>query len=136
MHSSDKIISYSAEISSLIGAIKSLSDDADLKSASLLNQAVQMCSANMVLLDLLAHFLLVLSPRCRFHCVARFSFDFPSIPFPFGWALLARLLVGPVSVVLRVARSNFPSVPFPFSRSLVAQLVHFRFVERCWLDFP
>ena len=40
MHNSDNIINYSAAISSLVGVFKSLSYDADLKSASLLNQAV------------------------------------------------------------------------------------------------
>ena len=41
MHNSDNIINYSAAISSLVGVFKSLSYDADLKSASLLNHAVQ-----------------------------------------------------------------------------------------------
>ena len=40
-HNSDNIIKYSAAISSLVGVFNSLSYDADLKSASLLNQAVQ-----------------------------------------------------------------------------------------------
>ena len=40
MHNSDNIINYSAAISSLVGVFKSLSYDADLKSASLLNQVV------------------------------------------------------------------------------------------------
>ena len=39
MHNSDNIINYSAAISSLFGVFKSLSYAADLKSASLLNQA-------------------------------------------------------------------------------------------------
>ena len=47
MHNSDNIINYSAAISSLVGVFKSLSYDADLKSASLLNQAVQKFPANM-----------------------------------------------------------------------------------------
>ena len=41
MHNSDNIINYSAAISTLVGVFKSLSYDADLKSASLLNQVVQ-----------------------------------------------------------------------------------------------
>ena len=41
MHNSDNIIKSSATISSLVGVFKSLSYDADLKSASLLNTAVQ-----------------------------------------------------------------------------------------------
>ena len=41
IHNSDNIINYSAAISSLVGVFKSLSYDADFKSASLLNQAVQ-----------------------------------------------------------------------------------------------
>ena len=47
MHNSDNIINYSAAISSLVGLFKSLSYDADLKSASLLNQAVQKLLSNM-----------------------------------------------------------------------------------------
>ena len=47
MHNSDNIINYSAAISSLVGVFKSLSYDADLKSASLLNQAVQKLPPNM-----------------------------------------------------------------------------------------
>ena len=47
MHNSDKIINYSAAISSLVGVFKSLSYDADLKSASLLNQAVEKLPPNM-----------------------------------------------------------------------------------------
>ena len=47
MHNSDNIINYSAAISSLVGVFKSLSNDADLKSASLLNQAVQKLPPNM-----------------------------------------------------------------------------------------
>ena len=46
-HNSDNIINYSAAISSLVGVFKSLSYDADLKSASLLNQAVQKLPPNM-----------------------------------------------------------------------------------------
>ena len=41
MHNSDNIINYYATISSLVGVFKSLSYDSDLKSASLLNTAVQ-----------------------------------------------------------------------------------------------
>ena len=47
MHNSDNIINYSAAISSLVGVFKSLSYDADFKSASLLNQAVQKLPPNM-----------------------------------------------------------------------------------------
>ena len=47
MNNSDKIINYSAAISSLVGVFKSLSYDADLKSASLLIQAVQKLPRNM-----------------------------------------------------------------------------------------
>ena len=47
MHNSDNIINYSAAISSLGAVFKSLSYDADLKSASLLNQAVQKLPSNM-----------------------------------------------------------------------------------------
>ena len=47
MHNSDNLINYSAAISSLVGVFKSLSYDADLKSASLLNQAVQKLPPNM-----------------------------------------------------------------------------------------
>ena len=47
MHNSDNIINYSAAISSLVGVFKSLSYDADLKSASLLNQAVQNLPSKM-----------------------------------------------------------------------------------------
>ena len=47
MHKSDNIINYSAAISSLVGVFKSLSYDNDLKSASLLNQAVQKLPPNM-----------------------------------------------------------------------------------------
>ena len=47
MHNSDNIINYSATISSLVGVFKSLSYDADLGSASLLNQAVQKLPPNM-----------------------------------------------------------------------------------------
>ena len=47
MHNSDNIISYSAAISSLVGVFKSRLYDADLKSASLLNQAVRKLPSNM-----------------------------------------------------------------------------------------
>ena len=47
MHNSDNIINYSAAISSLVGVFKSLSYDADLKSASLFNQTVQKLPPNM-----------------------------------------------------------------------------------------
>ena len=47
MHNSDNIINYSATISSLVGVFKSLSYDADLKSASLLNTAVQKLPPNL-----------------------------------------------------------------------------------------
>ena len=47
MHNSYNIINYSAAISSLVGVFKSLSYDADLKSAFLLNQAVQKLPPNM-----------------------------------------------------------------------------------------
>ena len=47
MQYSDNIINYSAAISSLVGVFKSLSYDGDLKSASLLNQAVQKLPPNM-----------------------------------------------------------------------------------------
>ena len=47
MHNIDNIMNYSASISSLIGVFKSLSYDADLKRASLLNQAVQKVPPNM-----------------------------------------------------------------------------------------
>ena len=47
MHNSDNIINYSATISSLVGFFKSLSYDADLKSASLLNTAVQKLPPNL-----------------------------------------------------------------------------------------
>ena len=47
IHNSDNILNYSAAISSLVGVFKSLSYDADLKSASLLNQAVQKLPPNM-----------------------------------------------------------------------------------------
>ena len=46
MHNRDNIINYSAAISSLVGVFKSLSYDADLKSASLLKQAVQKLPPN------------------------------------------------------------------------------------------
>ena len=47
MHNSDNIINYSGIKSSLVGVFKSLSYDADLKSASLFNQAVQKLPPNM-----------------------------------------------------------------------------------------
>ena len=50
MHNSDHIINYSATISSLVGVFKSLSYDSDLKSASLLNRAVQKLPPNLKVL--------------------------------------------------------------------------------------
>ena len=47
MHNSDNIIYYSVAISSHLGVFKLLSYDADLKSASLINQAVQKLAPNM-----------------------------------------------------------------------------------------
>ena len=47
MHNSDNIIDFSATISSLVVVFKSLSYDADLKSASLLNTAVQKLPPNL-----------------------------------------------------------------------------------------
>ena len=47
MHNSDSIINYSATITSLVGVFKLLSHDSDLKSASLLNTAVQKLPTNM-----------------------------------------------------------------------------------------
>ena len=47
MHNSDNIINYSATISSLVWVFKSLSYDSDLKSASLLNTAVQKLPPNL-----------------------------------------------------------------------------------------
>ena len=47
MHNSDNIIDYSAAISSLVGVFKSLSYDADLESASLLDQVVQKLPPNI-----------------------------------------------------------------------------------------
>ena len=47
MHNSDNIINCSATISSLVGVFKSLSYDSDLKSASLLNSAVQKLPPNL-----------------------------------------------------------------------------------------
>ena len=47
MHKSDNIINYSGCISSLVGVFKSLSYDSDLKSAALLNTAVQKLPPNM-----------------------------------------------------------------------------------------
>ena len=46
MHNSDNVINYYAAKSSLVGVFKSLSYDAELKSASLLNQAVQKLPPN------------------------------------------------------------------------------------------
>ena len=47
MHNSDNIINYSGCISRLVGVFKSLSYDSDLKSAALLNTAVQKLPPNM-----------------------------------------------------------------------------------------
>ena len=47
MHNSDNIINYAGCISSLLGVFKSLSYDSDLKSAALLNTAVQKLPPNM-----------------------------------------------------------------------------------------
>ena len=47
MHNSDNIMNYSATISSLVGVFKSLSCNSDLKSASLLNTAVQKLPPNL-----------------------------------------------------------------------------------------
>ena len=47
MQNSDNIINYSGCISSLVGVLKSLSYDSDLKSAALLNTAVQKLQPNM-----------------------------------------------------------------------------------------
>ena len=47
MHNSDNIINYSGCNSSLVGVFKSLSYDSDLKSAALLNTAVQKLPPNM-----------------------------------------------------------------------------------------
>ena len=47
MQNSGYIINYSAAISSLVGVFRSLSYDADLESASLLNQAVHNLPPNM-----------------------------------------------------------------------------------------
>ena len=47
MHNSDNIINYSGCISSLVGVFKSLSYDSDLKSAALLNIAVQKLPPNL-----------------------------------------------------------------------------------------
>ena len=47
MHNSDNIINYSGCISSLVGVFKSLTYDSDLKSAALLNTAVQKLPPNM-----------------------------------------------------------------------------------------
>ena len=47
MHNSDNIINFSGCISSLVRVFKSLSYDSDLKSAALLNTAVQKLPPNM-----------------------------------------------------------------------------------------
>ena len=47
MHNSDNIIKYSGCISGLVGVFKSLSYDSDIKSAALLNTAVQKLPPNM-----------------------------------------------------------------------------------------
>ena len=47
VHNSDNIINYSATISSLVGVFKSLSYDSDLKSALVLNTAVQKLPPNL-----------------------------------------------------------------------------------------
>ena len=47
IHNSDNIIKYSGCVSSLVGVFKSLSYDSDLKSAALLNTAVQKLPPNM-----------------------------------------------------------------------------------------
>ena len=47
MHNSDNIINYSGCISSLVGVFKSLSYDSDLKSAALLNTAVEKLPPNI-----------------------------------------------------------------------------------------
>ena len=47
MHNSDNVINYSGYISSLAGVFKSLSYDLDLKSAALLNTAVQKLPPDM-----------------------------------------------------------------------------------------
>ena len=47
MHNSDNIINCSATISSLVGVFKSLIYDSDLKSASILNAAVQKLQLNL-----------------------------------------------------------------------------------------
>ena len=47
MHNSDNFINYSGCISSLVGVFNSLSYDSDLKSATLLNTAVQKFPTNM-----------------------------------------------------------------------------------------
>ena len=47
MHISDNIINYSGFFSSLVGVFKSLSYDSNLKSAALLNNAVQKLPPNM-----------------------------------------------------------------------------------------
>ena len=48
MHNSDNVINYSGCISSLVRVFKSLSYDSDLKSAVLLNTAVQKLPPNMM----------------------------------------------------------------------------------------
>ena len=47
MHNSDRIISYSATVSSLVGVFRSLNYLQDLSSASLLGQAVQKLPSNL-----------------------------------------------------------------------------------------
>ena len=71
---------------------------------------------------ILTGFLPLLSRLTYFRSVALFGFDFPSVEFLFCCALLARLLIHPVSVASRVARSTF-------------RLSRFRCVAPCLLDF-
>ena len=47
MHNSDSIISFATVVSSLVGVMRSLSYDTDLRSSSLLNQAVQKLPPNL-----------------------------------------------------------------------------------------
>ena len=47
MHNRDNIINYSATVSSLVGVFKSLLYDSDIKSASLLNTALQKLPPNL-----------------------------------------------------------------------------------------
>ena len=47
MHNSDNIINYFATISGLVGVFKSLSNDSELKSASLLNTVLQKLPPNL-----------------------------------------------------------------------------------------